>query len=514
MARARVETVRALARRGEGRGGRRGGEAARSDGSGSPSPSGPRRSREARRGPGARRQAPRRRPRRGGSGSRRSARSTSARTRWSPTPRTSGTRPPGCSTTPPSGRSLEELKAWLEQETDRWAFIASFDPAEPGGEAAAAPGARRRAIRQRTAHRRWTRRGRGRGGRPAAVAAARSPGPGPARRRPAPAPRPALPLGRPLRPPRHAPAPARPLARHAVRRLRPLLQPSGSGCASAPSRSAPRWSAGSTRCPPCAPPCAMAGSPTRRPASSRPPPTSARSTPGSSAPPRLPCIALAREAEAEEEAQTCARGELSFRLPSRVVVAPRRRRSGRRRAASGALHSRPDEALEVVAEHFIATWKPAPDGAEHPPAARPRPRPGLVPGPGLQPRRPPRPPRPLPLARRRRRRGEPGQPLRRPPPPRRPRRVPARRRRGASPAPLGLPRLRWPSDRAGARGGGGLRPFSPPARICLHGPPCAPRQGPPWDAAGRVRRCSSRSPSPPPCAAPSPTGCRRRWPAR
>jgi hypothetical protein len=34
---------------------------------------------------------------------------------------------------------------------------------------------------------------------------------------------------------------------------------------------------------------------------------------------RLTCVALAREAEADEEAQTCARGEVSWRLPARVV---------------------------------------------------------------------------------------------------------------------------------------------------------------------------------------------------
>ncbi len=71
---------------------------------------------------------------------------------------------------------------------------------------------------------------------------------------------------------------------------------------------------------------------------------------------RLPCIALAREAQAEEEAQVCARGQVSFRLPSRVMVLLDLALRAARAAAGRFIT--PDEALEAVAEHFLATWKP------------------------------------------------------------------------------------------------------------------------------------------------------------
>ncbi len=70
----------------------------------------------------------------------------------------------------------------------------------------------------------------------------------------------------------------------------------------------------------------------------------------------LTCIALAREAEAKEEEQMCARGEVSWHLPVRVfsLLEPALRAA---REASGRFLT-PGEALELIAEHFIATWKP------------------------------------------------------------------------------------------------------------------------------------------------------------
>jgi hypothetical protein len=71
---------------------------------------------------------------------------------------------------------------------------------------------------------------------------------------------------------------------------------------------------------------------------------------------RLTCIALSREAEAEEEAQVCARGECSFRLPARVL--PLLDEAIRAAKAAAGRFITPGEALERIAEHAIATWKP------------------------------------------------------------------------------------------------------------------------------------------------------------
>jgi hypothetical protein len=71
---------------------------------------------------------------------------------------------------------------------------------------------------------------------------------------------------------------------------------------------------------------------------------------------RLPCIALAREAEAAADSQMCARDELAFRMPARVAsLLDSALRSAQR--AAGRLLT-PSEALEAIAVHFIATWKP------------------------------------------------------------------------------------------------------------------------------------------------------------
>ena len=346
-----------------------------------------RRSREARRGPGARRQAPR--PDH--------AEVAAARGHLPGVPRRPplrarprGGRGPGrLPARPRSLRPVARRAQGLAGEGD--GSLGLHRQLRPGARGAARSGAGGLAGGGPGEHEVWLRRAKLASRRVATTRRSRrrrrsGRGPGPARRRPAPAARPALPLGRGLRPPRHAPAPPRPLARHAVHRLRPLLQRAARHVRSAPSRSAPRSSAGSASCPPCAPPCAMAGSPTRRPASSRPSrPASGPSTTSIERASRLPCIALAREAEAAEEQQTCAAGELSCRLPAPGRLAPRggapvgpgrfRKVPHGRRGARGRrqpLHRR----LEA-----------APRGAEHPPEARPRPRWQQVPGPGLQPRR-------------------------------------------------------------------------------------------------------------------------------
>jgi 5-methylcytosine-specific restriction endonuclease McrA len=71
---------------------------------------------------------------------------------------------------------------------------------------------------------------------------------------------------------------------------------------------------------------------------------------------QLPCIALAREAEGAEEAQTCARDEVGLRLPSRVASLLD---SALRAAQSDAERSlTPAECVERIADHFIATWRP------------------------------------------------------------------------------------------------------------------------------------------------------------
>jgi hypothetical protein len=70
----------------------------------------------------------------------------------------------------------------------------------------------------------------------------------------------------------------------------------------------------------------------------------------------LPCIALAREAEAADETQTCARGEVAFRVPVRVASLLESACRAAQRVAGRPLA--PSECLLRIAEHFIATWKP------------------------------------------------------------------------------------------------------------------------------------------------------------
>jgi hypothetical protein len=70
----------------------------------------------------------------------------------------------------------------------------------------------------------------------------------------------------------------------------------------------------------------------------------------------LTCVALAREVESFDEAQMCARAEVGFRLPERVGVLLDAALRAARLATEGPL--RPDEALRLIAQHFIDTWKP------------------------------------------------------------------------------------------------------------------------------------------------------------
>lgn len=67
------------------------------------------------------------------------------------------------------------------------------------------------------------------------------------------------------------------------------------------------------------------------------------------------CVALSREVESFDEAQMCARGEVSLRLPERVGALLDSALQAARLAAERPL--RPGEALQLVAQHFIDTWK-------------------------------------------------------------------------------------------------------------------------------------------------------------
>jgi hypothetical protein len=71
----------------------------------------------------------------------------------------------------------------------------------------------------------------------------------------------------------------------------------------------------------------------------------------------IPCVSLRRELEDREQAQMCTRGELALRLPRRgalllsAAIRAARDATGRWLSAG--------EALAVVAEHFVETWKAA-----------------------------------------------------------------------------------------------------------------------------------------------------------
>jgi hypothetical protein len=72
---------------------------------------------------------------------------------------------------------------------------------------------------------------------------------------------------------------------------------------------------------------------------------------------RTTCIALGRELESDEDAQMCRRNELSLRVPCRVSALV----AAAVRAASEVEGTRlaPGRALGLVARHFVDTWKPA-----------------------------------------------------------------------------------------------------------------------------------------------------------
>jgi hypothetical protein len=70
----------------------------------------------------------------------------------------------------------------------------------------------------------------------------------------------------------------------------------------------------------------------------------------------LPCAELERELERAEETQKCAQGEVAFRVPCRVGALLDEAFRAAREAAGHWLN--PSQALELLAEHFLATWKP------------------------------------------------------------------------------------------------------------------------------------------------------------
>jgi hypothetical protein len=70
----------------------------------------------------------------------------------------------------------------------------------------------------------------------------------------------------------------------------------------------------------------------------------------------LTCVALAREVESFDEAQMCARGEVSLRLPARVVSLLDSALRAAQLASDRFLQA--DELLQRVAQHFIDTWGP------------------------------------------------------------------------------------------------------------------------------------------------------------
>jgi hypothetical protein len=72
---------------------------------------------------------------------------------------------------------------------------------------------------------------------------------------------------------------------------------------------------------------------------------------------RTTCIALAREIEAAEQVQMCGRGDLDLRVPARVADLVSTAIVAARKAEKRWLT--PGEALERIADHFIATWKEA-----------------------------------------------------------------------------------------------------------------------------------------------------------
>jgi hypothetical protein len=71
---------------------------------------------------------------------------------------------------------------------------------------------------------------------------------------------------------------------------------------------------------------------------------------------RLPCAALRREVEANDDAQMCARGDLDLRMPRRVATLLGAAIQAVREASGDRLA--PGACLERLATHFIETWGP------------------------------------------------------------------------------------------------------------------------------------------------------------
>jgi hypothetical protein len=68
------------------------------------------------------------------------------------------------------------------------------------------------------------------------------------------------------------------------------------------------------------------------------------------------CIALMREAEAKQETQACARGELALRVPWRVGMLVSEAFQAARRTEGAWLD--PEGCMRKLAAHFVATWGP------------------------------------------------------------------------------------------------------------------------------------------------------------
>jgi hypothetical protein len=149
----------------------------------------------------------------------------------------------------------------------------------------------------------------------------------------------------------------------------------------------------------------------------------------------LTCIALRREIEAHEATQMRAQGALDARVPRRVAnlmsAAFRAVREAVGRWVS------PGDCLEIIARHFLETWKGEPCDASDAAGEGDRARPGLLPGPGLQPGGGACAPHPVPLGRRLRRTVEPHRPVCGTSPRRRAPRVPSGAGAGTGPARLG-----------------------------------------------------------------------------
>ena len=146
------------------------------------------------------------------------------------------------------------------------------------------------------------------------------------------------------------------------------------------------------------------------------------------------CVALRREMEHHDEAQMCTRRTFGAWMTVSVAEVVKSAFRAARAAAKRWLAA--GECLVRLAEHFIETWKEILKEVNTP-EPYPKARSAFLSGPGMQQGGGPRAPHRAPIARRKRRPVEPGQPLRRAPSLWHPRRPHARDRQGAWRAPLG-----------------------------------------------------------------------------